>query len=417
MEFCPSSGRILQSATAQDPSVTKAFKVYNFVVSRGGEIELSDLAKHPSPLSTLDETQVCEWLKDFSEQTQGDQQPEKPCFSLQTDSNGRIVVRICLRVKLCSTYEKTGFCSRKNDCLQWHVCRGYLDGNSCTNDKLCPLSHNLLDEQNIKKAQTFRLEKHSTPSIRKVLAKNLPFVCEPYATNNGRCSKRFCEELHLCPNFVKGDCAKNEFECPLRLSHNVDFGKNKAIFMRFGIPPKYFLAHVLLPKITSDLKKGKVDNLNNLNTETEAYKMVHENVPLNIDQDAKKSAKNRKQGPKREEKAEMKTESTMQKQERSKQMRVPQLMDQNISSPLRYPGVRDPFPSLPPNHFPHSTNVGHQRNFESQTRQNEFAKKIPKGKNERNTFGSRENLARSENGVRNNGDNAAQLSGDRKSVV
>lgn len=337
MEFCPSSGRILTTPATPDPSLTKAFKVYNFIVSKGGEIELSELLKHPSPLKDFSHSQAIEWLKGFSEQVQGDQPLEKPCFIVRSGSSCSI--RVWVRVKLCSNYEKKGACTHGNGCLQWHVCRGYLDG-TCKN-KTCPLLHDLLDDQNIQKARKYKFEKHPSNSIRKVLAKNLPFLCEKYM--DCQCTAKGCHELHLCPLYARGNCKNSDQSCPF--SHNVDFGNNKAIFKYFGVPTKYALAHILLPKLVTDIpeqtkedmpaatgkstgpnRKGKVNNLNNLNTESEPQHMVNQMLQLNIDDSSKVGSHKHLN---REKKCNISTPKTPMKP----------LMAQPIPSPVGYPQV------------------------------------------------------------------------------
>lgn len=296
------------AASSQNDLIKKAFKVYNFITSKGGEIDLPELIRHPSPLKSLPEEEALQWLIDFTELNDKEDVIEKPCFVVRRNED-RLTVRVCIKARLCLNYEKHGSCKHDPNCLQFHVCKGFLEG-SCADSNLCSRSHDLLDKGNLNKIQKYRLEHLSNSSVRKVIAKNLPFVCEEYV--NQECTNPYCKNLHVCPRLVKTICEDKEEDCPLNLSHDLHSPHNKRIFKDFFVPVKYLLCNILVSKTTrlevmekEGKRKGKVNKLNNLDTDDddkrrefsklgEIPQNILPNVPENVSANAPKNKEKRK---------------------------------------------------------------------------------------------------------------------------
>lgn len=106
-------------------------KVLNKICGSGSFVELSELLKHPLPLASIEtKLQSQTWLE-----SQGGR------FVLIQDHNEEVTgVRVDLKKKICQQYLDKGSCRRtQGNCLFWHICKGFIEGNC--NGK-CELSHN-----------------------------------------------------------------------------------------------------------------------------------------------------------------------------------------------------------------------------------------------------------------------------------
>ncbi|XP_068694769.1 protein mono-ADP-ribosyltransferase PARP12-like [Montipora foliosa] len=211
-----------QTAPTTDTLLTK---VLNYVHGEGGVATLSRLLHPPSPLakkfSATDDAKI--WLQN---QAQSDQSP-KICL-LENEEGETLGVRVLLKKKLCLKYSSPVSCERPR-CPFWHVCKGYLEG-TCSGD--CVLSHDFLDEGNIKKVQMLGLEKRPRGMIKNIVASSLPQVCLSYLKNE--CFSTGCPYLHICSFAAQG------MSCNCNLSHelaNAD-PHNMNILMQFELVPQ-----------------------------------------------------------------------------------------------------------------------------------------------------------------------------------
>lgn len=215
-------------------------KVFNFICGKGGFASLSDLLQHPSPLARkFSEPDAKIWLQVEAQPEQG---PRVSRIILLESQDGDIIgARVNSRRKICLNYSK-GSCRSTNSCQFWHVCKSYLEGN-CQGS--CGLSHDLLDDGNVRKVKKLEMEKLPNGTLRTVVANSLPQVCQMYLKNNCRSSS--CPYLHICSVAVQGN------PCKCGLSHDLTDDHNTGILKQYDLAPEktkfnIMQCNILIPK-------------------------------------------------------------------------------------------------------------------------------------------------------------------------
>ena len=219
-------------------------KVLNYICGKGGLVTLSDLLHQPSPLAkkfSINDVKI--WLQ---VQAQSFQSPK---ISLLENKEGEILgARVQLRKKMCLFYPSKASCSKSTSCPFWHICKGYLEGK-CPSG--CGLSHDFHDEGNMKLLQRLGLEKHSSGTIKKVVANSLPQVCLNYLKNECLCA--YCPYLHICGFTAQGK------PCSCRLSHELASDHNMQILKQFELVPQPSKLSILHSNILIPAKQNIFD--------------------------------------------------------------------------------------------------------------------------------------------------------------
>ncbi|XP_015779743.1 PREDICTED: uncharacterized protein LOC107357618 [Acropora digitifera] len=214
-------------------------KVLNYIYGKGGHVTLSELLHHPSPLTkkkfSIEDTKI--WLQ---VQAQCFQSPK---ICLLKNKEGEILgARVQLRKKMCLFYPSKDSCSKSTFCQFWHICKRYLE-EKCPSG--CGLSHDFHDEGNMKLLLGLGLEKHSSGTIKKVVANSLPQVCLNYLNNE--CLSACCPYLHICGLAAQGN------PCSCKLSHELANGHNMQILQQYELVPQpsklsILYSNILIPK-------------------------------------------------------------------------------------------------------------------------------------------------------------------------
>ena len=234
-------------------SDVSAVKVFNFICSRGGFAEFSQLLKPPSPLAKKsDASSVILWF-------------EKEKMAGSFVSGHRLVMtknlkglpfgfRTDLKTQICLKYCLTGSCNLARRCKFWHICKGFLDGTCKGVD--CGSSHDFHDDDNERKTAELEFEKKSNAVLRSVIAGSLLQVCLSYLKNE--CATFNCPYLHVCTSLVVSTPG-----CECRLSHDFADTHNKNILEQFGLkPPRtsnidVVRCNILVPKQQKPIEDNK----------------------------------------------------------------------------------------------------------------------------------------------------------------
>lgn len=130
----------------------------------------------------------------------------------------------------CLDYITNRSC-KKEDCMRYHICKHLLNGN-CAYGEKCKFSHDFLDERNINVSKRLGYSNvFSNDEICSILKARYPHTCSCWL-ENGTCEDGSCIGLHLCPQFILGQCLEGE-TCPLL--HNKFSEHNKPIVDAYGM--------------------------------------------------------------------------------------------------------------------------------------------------------------------------------------
>ena len=173
-------------------------------------------------------------------------------------------VHLKTQIKLCMHYLMPEGCLRRDECHDLHLCRDYLL-TSCTNE--CNLSHDLSDYHN----QSILHRNHSDDldidKIQFLMKKSrtratAPFVCTYYNAQN-KCpnfnenQKGFCAYLHVCHQYILGDCKLKGKCCK---SHQLFNPQAMGVLTRFGYNVKEKNSNDILEELRNIYSQNKDKN-------------------------------------------------------------------------------------------------------------------------------------------------------------
>ena len=151
---------------------------------------------------------------------------EKSNFRLSQHKNGDISVSVFdINIDPCQTFWGKNGCD-KEDCGQFHVCKKMVL-QMPHNKYTCTFSHEFSTVNNDKLIEENNLADLSNDQIMVILRNRYPRVCEEYQTNQCSEGSSFCQKLHICVKYIRGDCKKTEALCGL-LHESGLFGKQSA---------------------------------------------------------------------------------------------------------------------------------------------------------------------------------------------
>ena len=138
-------------------------------------------------------------------------------------------------VRLCKKHcSKPGSCH--GDCDKLHICKFFILSNRFKCQEECRFVHDFKTPHNDKVLHAYKLQFLREEHLRCLFSKTenrhsqtLPYVCRDF--NLCKCEKKNCRYLHLCKQFVIGNCPLGK-KC--RISHLVD-SKVIAILNDYGI--------------------------------------------------------------------------------------------------------------------------------------------------------------------------------------
>uniref|UniRef100_A0A7M5XJZ3 Uncharacterized protein n=2 Tax=Clytia hemisphaerica TaxID=252671 RepID=A0A7M5XJZ3_9CNID len=122
-------------------------------------------------------------------------------------------VFLCVKdIKLCVNYWSNAGCL--GDCGLFHICKESLFDISHSAIS-CGKHHDFSSAHNKGIIGKFSLEPLNAPQLKCLLKNTLPSVCEEYLKN--RCTDlQQCENIHICGDFVNGECRKHSALCSFR---------------------------------------------------------------------------------------------------------------------------------------------------------------------------------------------------------
>ena len=126
-----------------------------------------------------------------------------------------------------------------------NICKYWLEGN-CTIGKKCKAPHNLNNKLNKQFFEDVGLERY-TESERLLLIRNsLPSVCVQHLTVIDREHCQSCCYIHICENYVCGECHKNDENCVRGHDFQTNFNKNILSVYQLQNESSDFLRHLIL---------------------------------------------------------------------------------------------------------------------------------------------------------------------------
>lgn len=191
-------------------------KVFNYICSSGGFVELTSLLGNSSPLKWIESK--CDCQNCLNRQRSG-------LFVVRT--NHLEGVRVQLKTKICKHQFDGESCTRtQENCNSWHICKDFIE-NHCTNK--CSLSHDFFDVNNKEKTKQLGIDRFPNSTIKKIVDWSLPQLCQLYL--KGECSSDECFYLHACSKVVQG------FDCCCSLSDNLIDNYNQNVLRKFDRAP------------------------------------------------------------------------------------------------------------------------------------------------------------------------------------
>ncbi|XP_066933775.1 uncharacterized protein [Clytia hemisphaerica] len=148
------------------------------------------------------EDECLKWFKDHS-----------TTFRLDRSRN---VVFLCVKnIRSCLDYWSESGCIL-GDCGSFHICKESLFDSKTEHSAIsCGKHHDFSSAHNKGIIGKFSLEPLKTRQLKCLLKNTLPSVCEEYLEN--RCTDlQQCENIHICGDFVNGECRKHSALCSFR---------------------------------------------------------------------------------------------------------------------------------------------------------------------------------------------------------
>ena len=187
---------------------------------------------------------------------------EKSNFRLLRHKNGDISVAVYdINIEPCQQFWSENGCSDE-DCGKFHICKKVIL-QIPHNKHTCRFNHELSTSNNDKLIEESDLVDLTNEQILILLRNRYPKVCKEYQNNQCTEGIEFCQRLHICLDFIVGNCKKSEALCGL-LHENGLGGKQSARLMEeFNLEQDcfpmclYYEDIAIAPRFTSDGKLFK----------------------------------------------------------------------------------------------------------------------------------------------------------------
>ncbi|XP_057317079.1 uncharacterized protein LOC130662274 [Hydractinia symbiolongicarpus] len=239
-----------ESVPMKDETPSQKDVFYYILENRlDGICSISDLCHY---LHLDNEVSTLVWLQDYEH-----------TFRIVTNSSNQQNVYLCLsEVRPCNKYWQMGVGCTNSNCQMFHVCQAYLTGKS-HNMRTCKLNHNLKDPREKKLMQQLEWSVNEDQLLL-LLKMRYPYVCSYYTKENCEYGEELCPNLHVCVNFMEGNCKKQGL---CRFKHDSAVSGKQAIRLmkEYQIDDDDFRTCVIIPDSREEDIKSDVTSLDVFN--------------------------------------------------------------------------------------------------------------------------------------------------------